>query len=152
MGSLAKRETTSPVHRVHGKDDSLELCLQTSSIDTAYDKPCSKRYLSVNDYLSITLTLFCFAVAIAAVQWVQLAAYPGVKYPLIVLGLMLTMMSFTTAKQAQVLLITLEARFGGSILQNCDAILRKATRQTTCAFGIHCRCLQGTVPVPRATQ
>ena len=124
MDSLAKRETTSSVHRVDDNDDSSELCLETSSTDTAYGKPCSKRYLSVNDYLSITLTLLCFAVAIAAVQWAQLAAYLGVKYQLIVLGLMLTMMFFTTAKQVQVLLITLEARFGGSILQNYDAIRR----------------------------
>ena len=57
MKSPLKRETTSSAQRVYGNDDSSGLCLETSSTDTAYGKPCSKRYLSVNDYLSITTRL-----------------------------------------------------------------------------------------------
>ena len=57
MESPVKNKTTSLMHRVHGNNDSSDLCLETSSVETAYGKPCSKRYLSVNDYLSITTLL-----------------------------------------------------------------------------------------------
>ena len=101
-----------------------EITAMASLASTAISKPCSKRLLTISDYLSAILTIFCLALAISSVQSRRIAAYLGVQNQLVVLGFLLAVMAFVTFKQAQMLLIALEARFCGSILQNYDAIIR----------------------------
>jgi hypothetical protein len=93
-------------------------------------KPCQKPYLTRTDYLSVLLMAFCFTLAISSVQNIRIAAYLGQTRQLVLLGLTLSIISFTVTKQSQLLFITLEARFGGSLLQNYDAILRNNTFDT----------------------
>lgn len=110
-----------------------QLDFKRSPISKRLGKPSPKQYISANDILSLILTMFCFALAVSSVQNIRFAAYLRQTNQLVLLGLTLAVMSFTTSKQAQLLLINLEARFGGSFLQNYDAILRnnKFDRHTT---------------------
>ena len=72
----------------------------------------------------IVLSLLCLFLGITTVAYVPLAGHIGQKNQLVLLGLVLSLMSACTQKQTQLLLITLEARFGASTLQDYDSILR----------------------------
>ena len=87
-------------------------------------KPIEKPYYTTQDVFMIFLSLLCLFLGIMAVAYVPLAGRLGQKNQLVLLGLLLSLMSACTQKQTQLLLITLEARFGASTLQDYDSILR----------------------------
>lgn len=75
----------------------------------------------------ITLSFVCFFLAVLTVVYTPFAAYLKQKNQLIVIGFLLSIMALCLQKEAQLLLITLEARHGASTLQNYDSILRTST-------------------------
>jgi hypothetical protein len=97
-----------------------ESCVQPCGV------PVNKSLLSRTDVLSALLILLCTAISIVAVEVNTVAANLGLTTQLVVVGLMLSLMAFCTQRQLRLLLITLEARFGTSTLQNYDAILSES--------------------------
>ena len=89
-------------------------------------KPTRKTYYTWKDLLMVALSLTCFFLAILAVVYKKWAADLGQKNQLIVIGFLLSIMNACLQKQAQLLLITLEAKYGASTLQNYDSILRSS--------------------------
>ena len=87
-------------------------------------QPVEKHSFTWQDTIMLLTSLLCFLIGILAVANVRFAAYLGQKNQLILLGLLLSLMAACTQKQAQLLLIALETKFGTSTLQNYDSILR----------------------------
>lgn len=99
--------------------------LRDSTI-TGCGRPTSKDYYTWKDVLMICLSLTCFIIAVLVVSHAPFAVQLTQKNQLIVIGFLLSLMSACLQRQAQLLLITLEARFGASTLQNYDSILRSS--------------------------
>ena len=87
-------------------------------------KPARKHRLTLIDILTLILSMLCLGVGILLVRHDPLAATLGQTYQFVLLGFLLSVMGFAVKRQTQLLLITLEARYGKSSLQNYDAILR----------------------------
>ena len=87
-------------------------------------KPGHKRRLTMIGILTLILSMLCLGVGILSMRYDPLAARLGQTYQLVLLGLLLSVMGFTIKRQTQLLLITLEALYGKSTLQNYDPIIR----------------------------
>lgn len=74
----------------------------------------------------ICLNLTCLFLAVLSVAYAPFAVHLTQKNQLIVIGFLLSLMAACLQKQAQLLLITLQARYGASTLQNYDSILRSS--------------------------
>ena len=99
-------------------------------------KPIEKHYYNRPDIFMIVLSLLCLLLGILAVANVPLAGRLGQKNQLILVGFLLSLMAACTQKQAQLLLVTLEARFGSSTLQNFDSILRYSMLDANVDFAL----------------
>jgi hypothetical protein len=95
-------------------------------------EPVCKKVLIWEGVGTYVVSLGCLILAICVVAVNNLAAFLGQTNQLVVVGLLLSVMGFCTAKVIQLLLIHLEARFSKSLLQNYDAILtgNKLSRHT----------------------
>ena len=118
------------VYRSHteGSATSLVAELQDGSRSFAdqrlsLGKPGRRSRASRSDVLSVSISLACFAFGVAAVADTGLAVWLGQTNQLVVLGFALSIMSLLTFKQAQTLMLMIEARFGQSTLQNYDGML-----------------------------
>ncbi|KAJ9614555.1 hypothetical protein H2200_002692 [Cladophialophora chaetospira] len=90
----------------------------------ALGKPSRRTRSDLSDLLSVMVSLLCFGIGVAAIADSRFATRLGQTNQLVVIGFILSIMSFISFKQAQTFMLVLEARFGQSTLQNYDAILR----------------------------
>ena len=112
-------------HRTKRGFTHRQVSVASSSIRTnSLGQPIEKPYYTTQDVFMIFLSLLCLFLGIMAVAYVPLAGHLGQKNQLVLIGLLLSLMGACTQKQTQLLLITLEARFGASTLQDYDSILR----------------------------
>ena len=93
-------------------------------------KPSGKPYCTLQDIYMLGITFSCLLIGILAVADVSFAGFLGQKDQLILLGLLLSLMAACAKKQIQLFLLTFEARFGASTLQNYDSILRYSMLDT----------------------
>lgn len=107
-----------------GATERQLLVASSGSQVNSLGKPIEKRCYTRPDIFMIVLSLICLLLGILAVVNVPLAGHLGQKNQLILVGFLLSLMAACTQKQAQLLLITLETRFGTSTLQNFNSILR----------------------------
>ena len=87
-------------------------------------KPGRKRYVTFIDIATLVLSFWAVGVAVQAIRYPNLAVKLGQTYQLVLLGFLLSVMGFGVKRQAQLLMLTMEAHYGDSTLQNYDAILR----------------------------
>lgn len=85
-------------------------------------KPGQRARASLSDALTILVSFVCFGFGISAVANNAFAAQLGQTNQLVILGFVLSIMSLLSFKQAQILMLVLEARFGQSTLQNYDGM------------------------------
>ena len=118
-GQWSSRNSLIKIPRATSTDIAVSL-LRPSRLG----KPSRKRYVTARDGISIVTSMISFTIALISVMYARAAVFLGQTNQLVVLGLAIAVMGSVTLGQAQCLLITLEARFGQSWLQNYDAILR----------------------------
>lgn len=72
------------------------------------------------DLFCILITLTCFSAGVFAVAQRTIAAWLSQTNQLIFIGFVLSIMAFVKFKQAQLLLLAIQAQFSPSTLQNLD--------------------------------
>lgn len=88
-------------------------------------KPKSKNRISISDLSGAALSLVCLAMSVMAVADETVSWRLGVaNNQLIVVGFLLNIMNLCLASVTSTFFLLIEARFGSSILQNYDGILR----------------------------
>ncbi|KAL8950810.1 MAG: hypothetical protein Q9222_003187 [Ikaeria aurantiellina] len=87
--------------------------------------PCQVQRISWTDVLALAISCITCAIGIVAVLERRTAVLLGQTNQLVVLGLTLGIMAFSTQRQVQKLTLLYEVRYGASTLQNLDAILQK---------------------------
>jgi hypothetical protein len=97
-------------------------------------QPRPRTTIALGDALSLLAQPICFSIGTAAVASHEFSFWVGETRQLIVIGLVLSIMGWVTFKEAQKLLVVLEARFGQSSLQNYDG-KSKRQKETQFLFG-----------------
>ena len=88
-------------------------------------RPAKKRKIHAFDAFAVGLAFFCAVLGVMAVANNKFSWHLGVaNYQLIVIGFLLSIMNLCLGIVAPVLFLLLEAKFGPSVVQNYDAILR----------------------------
>ena len=86
--------------------------------------PSRIQRLSWMDVAAVAAVLIACILAVVAVLGKATAMSLGQTNQLVILGLVLSIMGFSTQRQVQKLTLLYEVRLGASTLQNFDAILR----------------------------
>ncbi|KAE9573260.1 hypothetical protein CGMCC3_g10545 [Colletotrichum fructicola] len=117
-----RRSSYSP----HGGASVSETAIHRFSEDIPLlGKPAAKKRIYYMDIATADVSLVCLFLSILVVADENISWHLGVgNYQLIVIGFLLSIMSLCLSSVSPMLFVLLEARFGDSILQNYDAILR----------------------------
>lgn len=123
MASKIQKIPSRPTERLLDQHDTLEM-LSTVGKRRELGKPSRAHRLSTQDYLALASVLIAFVIAGVAVLHEPSALKLGQTNQLVVVGLMLSIMGFSTQRVVQKVALLYELRLGRATLQNFDAILR----------------------------
>ncbi|KAL8737747.1 MAG: hypothetical protein Q9181_001375 [Wetmoreana brouardii] len=114
-----------PIPDHHGRGISFKASPNRGPSHPPLGKPTVKKRFHILHVLAASISLICFALAVAAVANENISWRLGRKnYQLIVLGFLLGIMNLCLGSVAPTTFLHLEARYGSSTLQNYNGILR----------------------------
>ncbi|QGI67656.1 hypothetical protein CEK26_011609 [Fusarium fujikuroi] len=113
-------------HKIRPSDDvSAYEPFKTSHEHRGLGTPTQRRLCDLSEIAALVLSFCCSIAGLICCFHPATAATLQQKYQLIVVGLMLSLMDFCTAKLSTIVFLQLETRWA-SLLQNDDSIIKKS--------------------------
>lgn len=118
------------------KTPSIELASLPSKVEViALGKPCKKAYVDKIDVVIVMVSLICLIISVCVVTpRLSLAWRLGFEGQIVIIGFLLSIMNLCLRKGISLWFLIFEERWGGSTLQNYDAILRNTALLSQTSF------------------
>lgn len=115
---------------------SIELASLPSKAEViALGEPCKKAHVDKIDVVVVMISLICLIISVCVVTpRLSLAWHLGFEGQIIIIGFLLSIMNLCLRKGISFWFLIFEERWGGSTLQNYDAILRNTALLSHTSF------------------